>query len=186
MRNDKISEKVFDMMEHREEIFERRRRRWLQYGRALLTVGVLGLLTVALYAMTHSNSKAEESARIIEQSDELAISYNSEEFSEKIKIAKRAVRDDKMPKSSSEIKPSSLNDVESDNELDADGQHLKIFRRQQSNGNNVHRHSDNGFYVHKGYKCVPIRKPTKQLENIRARHRVGMCCLCLCAFYSSR
>lgn len=175
MRNDKISkvDKIMEFRGSREEIFQRRKQRWLQYGRALLTLSILGLITVALYAMTQTNSSKSEhsSASIIELQSELTMSKNSNEK----KLAKRATRDDKMPKSS-EIKRQSLNDVESD-ELDADDQHLKMFRRQQSGGNNIHRHSD-GFYIHKGYKCVPIRKPTKQLENIRARHRVGMCCEC--------
>lgn len=180
MQNEKISEKVCNIMEYqgsREQIFQRRKQRWLQYGRALLTIGVLGLLTIALYSMTHTNSnrkvnddKLNNARIIVEENNDIAISNNSEEFSEKV-IAKRAASDDKIPKRQLQ----SLNDVESDNELDLDGQHLKIFRRQQSSSNNAHHHSDDGVYIFKGYKCVPIRKPTKQLENLRARHRVGMC-----------
>lgn len=182
MWNDKKRKKCKAMMEYSgsaEEIFQQRRQRWMKYGRALLTLGALGLLTVALYSMTHTAISAEASSRIVndeEARDDIAIS-NNEKFSEKI-IIKRAVDstvdDDKIPKNN-------LNDVESDNELDMDSQHLKIFRRQQSSSNNVHRHSqqsDNGVYIFKGYKCVPIRKPTKQLEYLRARQRAGMC-VCL-------
>lgn len=187
MWNDKKRKKCMAMMENSgsaEDIFQRRRQRWMQYGRALLTIGALGLLTIALYSMTHTAVSAEASSRIVndeEARDDIAISNNEEKFSEKI-IIKRAVAafdgtvdNDKIPKNN-------LNDVESDNELDMDSQHLKIFRRQQSSSNNVHRHSqqsDNGVYVFKGYKCVPIRKPTKQLEYLRARQRAGMC-VCLC------
>lgn len=153
------------------EIFQQRRQRWLQYGRALLTIGILGLLTIALYTLTHSNSTSQQqdsSSRII-QSDEIAI----EVFSEK-SVVKRAVSDevnDKIPKNNFQQMSS--------NELDMDSQHLKMFRRQQNNNNNiVHQHSDNGIYVFKGYKCVPIRKPTKQLEFLRARQRVRGMCVC--------
>jgi hypothetical protein len=225
-----------------EGIFHRRRQRWLQYGRALLTIGVLGLITIALYAMTHTNAAnasaisgaivSEESLRFIDDevawrrsgseqqrdennnSDDIAISYKVdnklEVVSERV-IVKRAVDpshktsnvidgDDKMPKnsreaSSSEIRQQNLSKDESDNELGMDSQHQKMFRRQQSNDNNVvHRHSDNKAYVFSanGYKCVPIsqpqqqqrmrlnRKPTKQLGYVRARQRVGMC-VCICA-----
>lgn len=166
-----------------EELFQRRRQRWMQYGRALFTIGALGLLTVVLYSMTHTAISAEASSRIVNDEvarDDIAIS-NNEKFSEKIIIKRAAVAvdstvdDDKIPKNN-------LNDVESDNELAMDSQHLKIFRRQQLSSNNVHRHSqqsDNGVYVFKGYKCVPIRKPTKQLEYLRARQRAGMC-VCFC------
>lgn len=186
MWNDKKRKKCKAMMEYSgsaEELFQRRRQRWMQYGRALFTIGALGLLTVVLYSMTHTAISAEASSRIVNDEvarDDIAIS-NNEKFSEKIIIKRAAVAvdstvdDDKIPKNN-------LNDVESDNELAMDSQHLKIFRRQQLSSNNVHRHSqqsDNGVYVFKGYKCVPIRKPTKQLEYLRARQRAGMC-VCLC------
>lgn len=190
MRNDKINEKVCNIMEYRsntEEIFQRRKQRWLKYGRAFFTIGILGLITIALYSITHGStngsssnssiSNEESSARfmVIEEKTKSisAIVKNEHQgLSEKIlakREAKESFSDEKIPKSSNE-------NLNSNSELELDGQHLKIFRRQQLSDNNIpHRHTDNGVYIFKGYKCVPIRKPTKQLEYLRARHRKGMC-----------
>lgn len=198
MRNDKINKTVCDIMEYQsrnstEEIFARRKQQWLQYGRALLTIGFLGLITVILYSMTHVKSpNSSSNSNNLITSEQLSARYivvkdegekqsidtvqrdGNERFSEKI-IAKRAATnpssEEKIPKRSE----NSFNNLENENELDSNGQHLKILRRHPPNNNNIrHRHSDNGFYVFKGYKCVPIRKG---VENLRARNRLGMCSL---------
>ena len=193
------------MMEHNveDEIYQRRKTRWLSYGRALLTIGVLGLLTVLIFTLTQSGSPSNESehqSRVV-VIDDYRESFGKEgivesgkigetpfnDQSTSLKIVKRAVdlrsNDNSIntPKNldSSEQILLSLNDVNSEvKKPTSDNQHLKQLRRQSVSGaNQPHRHPDGDVYYFKGYKCVPIRKPSKQLELLRERQRSsGMLC----------
>lgn len=148
---DKIKLKRRNLMMERSNnaedvVYQRRKAQFLTYGRALLTISLLGILTLVLYALTHATS--EVSANVIQTSE-----------SNKV-ISKRHANDDEIvPKTDS-------NQVSS---YDNDNQHIKLFRRQQMNNDVVHRHTDDGgIYVFKGYKCVPIRK-TSKLELLRQK-----------------
>lgn len=146
------------MMEYNaEEVHQRRKRLWLTYGRALFTIGILGFLTIALYAASqnfwqHSHDDDAQISQMVTSVDE-----NSE-----INRIKRSNSENEIiPKDDSE-------------NLVVDER--SVSRRQQASNDVLHRHSDDGgIYIFKGYKCIPISKPSKQLENLRARHRVGMC-----------
>ena len=170
-------------------MYQRRKKYWLSYGRALLTIAILGLLTLSLYvwaqsSKSHNEHEEHNSKHVIVGEDESFPQSGSFKESEKIipsdgiafndqlrnpRIVKRNanLQDNensiKMPKNfdkSSEQSFQSLNDVNSDNDPKMDSEHLKLIRRQQgSNQNLQHRHSDGVTYYFKGYKCVPIRKP---------------------------
>jgi hypothetical protein len=156
-----------------DEVYQRRRQCWLIYGRAVLTVALLGLLTVALYAATSSNSDEEHLAKtrviVVEdrsgsREDESVKSFKSDEIaSDDREIVKRYVDPRRkrdaidMPKSV-EQSAQSLNDVDGDSEPKLDNQHLKLFRREGSGETGPHRHEDGTVYYIKGYKCVPISK----------------------------
>lgn len=140
-----------------DEMYQRRKRCWLSYGRAMLTIGILGLLTVALIAATQSHSG--DDSRVIEDK----VNDRSIEGDDSVvrKIVKRNV--EPVPKSVESVQ--SLNDVNSEDSSVMDEQHMKLLKRQQqgSNQNYIqHRHSDGDVYFFKGYKCVPIRKGTSQ------------------------
>jgi hypothetical protein len=174
-----------------DEVYHRRRQCWLSYGRAILTVAVLGLLTVALYAATSSGSEKEHFAktRVINvedrsgsHEDESVKSFKSDEIaSGDREVVKRYVdprrkRDTiDMPKNidSREQSAQSLNDVDGDSEPKLDSQHLKLFRRQGSSENVVHRHADGTVYYIKGYKCVPIKKPSSTPQELRRPPKTG-------------
>lgn len=174
-----------------DEIYQGRKRCWLSYGRALLTIAILGLLTVSLYAwsQSHSSGESEHNSRVIVVDE---TTFESDEVSTKVmsrNLVKRSVdlrpndseksnekkNSKEKPKSSKDKKDQSsqsLNDVNSDKSPKMDSQHLTLFRRQQSSGQEIqHRHSDGDVYFLKGYKCVPIRNPSKYFELIRARQR---------------
>lgn len=171
-----------------DEMFHRRKNCWLSYGRAVLTIAVLGLLTVSLYAVTQSNSGHDEhSSRVIvvdgdenvhqsgPHEDGFVKSVNGDEvaISDQLtgrKIVKRFIRNNnvegensnEVPKNEQSVQ--SLNDVNSDNNPQMDSQHLTLLKRQQgSNQNLQHRHSDGVTYYFKGYKCFPIRKKSESL-----------------------
>lgn len=177
------------MMNAEEETYQRQRKCWLGYGRALLTIAILGLFTVALYAVTKSDSsKDEHDSRVIVIAGPGSPSGSSrEEIVEKItngdaasdqldqrRVFRRSVdqRQNNIEGNSIEVprdfdnSVQSFSDVNSDKRMDS--QHLKMFRRQGSNQNPEHRHSDGDIYFFQGYKCVPIRKPPKQLAHLRA------------------
>ena len=179
------------------ERYHRSKKYWLSYGRAFLTIAILGLLTVSLHVWTQSSKSHNEheehnSKHVIVGEDESFPQSGSFKESEKIipsdgialrnpRIVKRNANlqenenSIKMPKNfdkSSEQSFQSLNDVNSDNDPKMDIEHLKLIRRQQgSNQNLQHRHSDGVTYYFKGYKCVPIRTTTKRLKP---RDRPGM------------
>lgn len=178
------------MMNAEDEMYQRRRKVWLSYGRALLTIAVLGLLTVALYAVTKPNSDKDEhtSRVIVDRSDpsgssgvDIVKSFKSDDAATIVQLDQRRVfkrsvdlRQKKidrnlieMPKSSDKI-VQSLNDVNNDNDQKTHNEHLKLYRRQGINLNPEHRHADGDIYFFQGYKCVPIRKPQKQLSQLRA------------------
>lgn len=73
----------------------------------------------------------------------------------------------------------SLNDVNSDEKSSKiNSRDLELFK--------PHRHPDGQVYYYKGYKCVPLSKPSKQLEQLRAHQRSGMlCCTSSMRFLSS-
>lgn len=164
-----------------DEMYQRRKKCWLSYGRAMLTIGILGLLTVVLFALTQSNSSdgAEHNSRVIvdnksgSHEDEIVKSIIDDETAMSRKIVKRSV--DLVPKSVVE----SLNDVNSENNPIMDDQHMKLLKRQQqgSNQNHIqHRHSDGDVYFFKGYKCVPVRKNPKPFYAPLALRQTGMFC----------
>lgn len=196
------------MMEYNtEEVYQRRKRQWLTYGRALLTIGILGLLTVTLYYVSQnvsqslSNSKEEtelshmvNGVEKIEEIDQDDASINMNDIAIIHEINNNINSDDenknKKVKRSSDLLNINNSEqqkkqvVEDENEIPKDySENLLVhesserhYRQQQSSNDIVHRHSnDGGIYIFKGYKCIPISKPSKQLENLRARHRVGMC-----------
>lgn len=179
--------------------YQRRKTCWLSYGRAILTIAILGLLTVSLYAwsQSHPSNEAEHNSRVIAVND---ATVESDEVSTKIlSRTKRSVdlrpndsengNSIEKPKNSDESEDrsvQSLNDINSEQAPKMDSQHLKLFRRQQNSGLEIqHRHSDGDVYYLTGYKCVPVRKPSKHLELIRARQRLNLprrvsgmlCCL---------
>lgn len=196
------------MMEYNteDEIYQRRKKRWLTYGRALLTIGILGLLTVVLYKLTYLYS-SNESSNItkhasISVSEKVLIKNDKsffmpkDEFKDKIKdvnqiVVKRSVDNEEnksilinknidITRIHQEINNESDNEnpkelVNSENSLNNNkesetSQHLKLFRRQQENNDNIHRHMDGGVYIFKSYKCVPIRKNP---ENLRVHGKKG-------------
>lgn len=173
-----------------DEMYQRRKKCWLSYGRAMLTIGILGLLTVVLFAMTQSNSNsgdgAEHNSRVIvvdkilhrsgSHEDGTVKSINDDEAAISRKIVKRNV--DLMPKSDEES-AQNLNDVNSEDNPVMDEQHIKLLKRQQQGSSQnfiQHRHSDGDVYFFKGYKCVPIRKPSKPLYAPLTLRQPGMCC----------
>lgn len=180
-----------------DEMYQQRKKCWLTYGRALLTIGILGLLTLSLYAATRSRSHDEEhnSRHVfvvdVESPRLTRESVNGDEIQVRNpKIVRRSVdrreNSREVPKNSeSDERAQSLNDVDSgDSDAKADSEHLKLIRRQQgSNGGNLrHQHSDGVTYYFKGYKCVPVLKqqgpsnPRNQhkSDNIREWPKTGM------------
>lgn len=171
---DKIKRNL--MMEYNaEEVYQRRKRLWLTYGRALFTIGILGFLTVGLYAVSQNFwTSSPSNDTQISQMTENDIKYdnsNKNVNKERTKRSQNSEHENEIiPKDYSEILPIHGSSERSHS------------RRQQSSNNVLHRHSDDGgIYIFKGYKCVPISKPSKQLENLRARHRVGMC---VCVYFT--
>jgi hypothetical protein len=179
-----------------DEMYQRRRKCWLIYGRAILTIAVLGLLTVVLYSMTKSSPDEEHfsKVRVIvvddrsgSHEDESVKSFKSDEIAlsddlnRHRKLVKRNVDASRervsfeMPKNieSGEQSAQSLNDVDEDSEPKLDSQHLTLFRRQGASENVRHRHADGIVYYIKGYKCVPIRKPSSSPQELRAPQRAG-------------
>ena len=196
------------MMEYNtEEVYQRRKRQWLTYGRALLTIGILGLLTVTLYyvsqnvshSLSNSNEETEKSHMVnseieIEQikfDQDASINTNDIAIIHENNIDNNNINDNKNKKVKRSSDLLNLNNSEQQKKVVVDENEIpkdysdnflvhesseRHYRQQQSNNDIVHRHSnDGGIYIFKGYKCIPISKPSKQLENLRARHRVGMC-----------
>jgi hypothetical protein len=168
-----------------DEMYQRRKRCWLSYGRAMLTIGILGLLTVGLVVATQSNSG--EDSNVDGVNDRIGSKSVSDDEVMLRKIVKRNV--ESVPKNAESVQ--SLNDVNSEDNSVMDEQHMKLLKRQQqgSNQNYIqHRHSDGDVYFFKGYKCVPIRKTTsKYYEALSLRQRQGspgMLCLCYRSSYS--
>lgn len=181
-----------------DEIYQRRKKCWLSYGRALLTIGILGLLTILLFfatsGLSNKNDAETHSRVIVTDNNQIELESTSIVESDKTtindqlnsnKLVKRSVELESEEKRNRNLidKPKnvaqSLNDVNSDDkDPKLESQQLKPFRRQQgSSSNHPHRHPDGDVYYFKGYKCVPIRKPSKQLELLRARQRLsGMLC----------
>ncbi|CRK93557.1 CLUMA_CG007090, isoform A, partial [Clunio marinus] len=177
------------------EIYQRRKRCWLSYGRACLTIGILGLLTVCLYAVTQTVSGAHEEHNLklleifvnddhqVHKSGSIEDQISKSESNDKTwnhKIVERSVgmSQDKnnvnenfveIPKNfdKKEENVQSLNNVDSDINPKVDKEHLKLIRRQQNSNQLLrHRHSDGDIYYFKGYKCVPIRKSSKSSERL--------------------
>lgn len=182
---------IMEQRNAEDEMYQRRKKCWLSYGRAMLTIGILGLFTVALFAMTqsHSGNATEHNSRVIvdkifgqsgSHEDVIVQSIKEDDDdAESRKIVKRNV--DLVPKSEVES-AQSLNDVNSENNPIMDDQHMKLLKRQQQGSNrNViqHRHSDGDVYFFKGYKCVPIRKPSKPHYAPLSLRQSGTCMLLL-------
>lgn len=209
---DKIKRNL--MMEYNaEEVYQRRKRQWLTYGRALLTIAILGLLTVALYLMSQNfNSKsASEPDQMSQVVDNVVNFENVEQINNKFNnnhdesINDVAIVHSKFTKNNQRTKRSNdavqLNSEQFEDELlqneipKDNSENLKTFdkshhRRQQPSNGVIHRHIDaNGVYIFNGYKCFPIStsKPIKKLDFYRDRNRKGMCVsmiLCVLMFIS--
>lgn len=164
---EKNKRKLMMKLKNEEQIYQRRKRRWRGCGH--LNIGIIGLITIFLLTVTHSseehslnhqNSKVNESPLI----DQL-INH---------KIVKRSI-DPKVPKKLDSNEAQSLNDVNSDSDSKLDKQHQTLYRRQQGTSPNPrHVHSNGDVYFFKGYKCVPIRKPSNRPAELKKpRSRVG-------------
>jgi hypothetical protein len=165
-----------------DEMYQRRKKCWLSYGRAMLTIGILGLLTVALVAATQSHSGEDSHVDSVNDrsgsgSSEVVKGINDDEVMMR-KIVKRNV--DPVPKNIESVQ--SLNDVNSEDNSVMDEQHMKLLKRQQqgSDKNYIqHRHADGDVYFFKGYKCVPIRKTTHRYFDALISKRPGKQGMCL-------
>lgn len=138
----------------------------LRSSRVLLTIAVWALLTVSLHAFTKSNfDKNEENllgTRVIAVEDGQSGSHEDES----VERSAALVGQPRLVKRSAEpqrnrVKPKIAERAESLNDVapKLDNQHLKLSRRQDTNRNVKHRHSDGVVYYFKGYKCVPIHAP---------------------------
>lgn len=178
---------MMELQNAEDEMYQRRKKRWLSYGRALLTLGILGLITVFLVAVTKSTSahKGEEHqsrgvedqlvhrSEIVESGidDEIPVIKHHEKF-------KRSINESdvkhKVPKSLADDR---TNDVDID-----DFPKIKPSHQQDASLHPHNRHYYGEVHYFKGFKCVPhvtIRKPLKPLELKRPRERSGMLCLLL-------
>lgn len=170
-----------------DEMYQRRKKCWLSYGRAMLTIGILGLLTVALVAATQSHSGEDSHVESGSGSSDVVKGFEDYDEVTMRKIVRRNV--DPVPKNVESVQ--SLNDVNSEDNSVMDEQHVKLLKRQQqgSDQNYIqHRHSDGDVYYFKGYKCVPIRKTTNRYFDALISQRPGkqgMCFVTLDMFSAS-
>ena len=165
-------------MNQKDEIYKRRKKCWLSYGRALIVLGILGLLTVSLYIVTQSSfsgksisdenlngSQGDEKIDEIKRLDESV--HNQLATHKRIKRNVRSL--DNSSNTSINVDNSdenllSLNDLE-EKDLKLDNHHLKQLSRQPDSSQ-PHRHPDGDLYYYKGYKCIPIRRASKISERI--------------------
>lgn len=175
-----------------DQLFQRRRARWLVYGRAILTIATLGLLTVVLYNITHTKAQShddEQRARLVfggnsdidaRQPPSQSVSYQEARTVATLSHAESHRAKRNVPKivvnsrSSSEAR-SGLKD-ENDIQLDSDDEirHVEKLQRrvvnQAHHNSHRHRHSDGYIYYLKGYKCVPV-PVTKSSSSSSRRNR---------------
>lgn len=177
-----------------DQLFQRRRARWLVYGRAILTIATLGLLTVVLYNITHTKAQShddEQRARLVfggnsnidaRQPPSQSVSYqeartvatlsHGESHRSKRNVPKIVVNS----RSSSEAR-GGLKD-ENDIQLDSDDEirHVEKLQRrvvnQAHHNSHRHRHSDGYTYYLKGYKCVPVPVTKSSSSSRRNRPRL--------------
>lgn len=181
-----------------DEAHLRRKRRWLSYGRALLTIGILGLATVGLLAMTQSTDSHDEhfSRTVVENRDQMP--HKKEIVENPIfdqlpnrQIIKRSAENKAkkvnrgVPKKIVNNEANSLNEVNYiDSDLRMDHKQSNPKRSEQGSSPNLrHVHSNGDVYYFKGYKCVPMRKPLQSPAEIKRPHdRSGMLC-CLLSYF---
>lgn len=165
-----------------DKMYPWRKKCWLRYRRALVAIGILGLLTVALIAVTQSSSNEFNKLTHLEyqkktyeveikenvvKSDVNSINREIVKRSVDLETSKNSIETPKSLKQSAQI----LNDInidEKDTKLES--QHFK-HSRQQSSPSEPHRHPDGNVYYFTGYKCVPARKSEKRPERLRSPHR---------------
>lgn len=177
-----------------DQLFHRRRTRWLVYGRAILTIATLGLLTVVLYNITHSQSpeshQEEQRSRLIYADggtlktphrrsvsieDETVRKLNDDETATKSEhrlkrnVPKIVVNSVSAPSAGARNGLKDENDIQLDTD-DEIGHVEKLQRRvvnQPHHNSHRHRHSDGDIYYLKGYKCVPITKSPSSKSRSR-------------------
>lgn len=166
-----------------DQLFHRRRRRWLVYGRAILTIASLGLLTVILYNVTHTTTSnvdesssqsrlmnnvgndaheiSSKSEKSVSNEDETVRKLNNDETARKFKrniIIVPKIIVNRRSERSADGETNENNDIQLD---DADEHQLKQDEKLQRRATNHktirHRHSDGDVYYLRGYKCVPIK-----------------------------
>lgn len=157
-----------------DQLFHRRRRRWLVYGRAILTIATLGLLTVILYSVTQTTTESQESSRLM-------INVGDAQPRQSVSIEDETVRKMKNDETASNeqqkservkrnvpkiVVNSSGSREDNDIQLDTDEHHEKLQRRASNHNNQRHRHSNGDVYYLRGYKCVPI-KARPQASSLR-------------------
>lgn len=179
-----------------DEAHLRRKRRWLSYGRALLTIGILGLATVGLLAMTQSTDTHDEhfSRTVVENGDqmpqkkEIVESPIIDQLTNRQIVKRSAVNKVSrgVPKKIVNNEANSLNEVNYiDSDLRMDHKQLNPIRSAQGSSPNLrHVHSNGDVYYFKGYKCVPMRKPLQSPAEIkRPPAGSGMLCCLLCYYH---
>ena len=127
-------------------------------GRTLLVFGILA----SQFIVTTTSSKAEGVDPV---SNVMIISENEQN----VKFVKNEINSKLFDDRNEENLKRNLNDI--DSALKTDKEHLKLFRRQGTNQSFQHRHSDGITYYFKGYKCVPVRKPSRKFEALRGYTR---------------
>jgi hypothetical protein len=182
-----------------DEMFSRRKKCWLSYGRAILTIAILGLLTVSLYTLTKSNSETDEEhiskhEIIPHDSEEVTIFKSSHKRNT---IIVNTFSDDNIKSDGHKIVKRNSNAIQKKNfvtnvtnkpkiEYDSytqnvqnsipklDSFHSNLFRRQGLQERIEHRHSDGTVYYLKGYKCVPIQKSPDSSSPVELK-KPGRC-----------
>lgn len=175
-----------------DELFHRRRARWLVYGRAILTIAALGLLTVVLYSMTHQRAPAgdEQRSRMVfggvpssqsvsvedetvvklnEEAAAAAVEHRSKRNVPKIVVNSRSASARESLKDENDIQFDSSSSSSRSDEI---GHVEKLQRRvvnQAHHNSHRHRHSDGDLYYLKGYKCVPVTKSSSTMRRNRPR-----------------
>lgn len=157
-----------------DDLYQRRKKRWLSYGRALMTLGILGLITVFLVIVTKSNNRDEHSSRIIVVNEEKFV-HRSEIFdgSKEDESHVEKQRESRVKRSvDNEVPKNSVDSDERANEVS------KLIRQDPSSNFEDRRHYGEVYYF-KGFKCHPHVPIRKLLEFKRPReHWSGMCCVC--------
>lgn len=100
---------MMELQNAEDETYRRRKRRWLSYGRALLTLGILGLITIFLVTVTrstanHKSDEEEHKSKVLtasdkDQSERIKSLRNDEIGNLKSKRSIEALEDNRVRKS---------------------------------------------------------------------------------------